>query len=77
MPLIGRLTDDRIVTRFSIVFTLLAQLLVLSACGTIMLGSTQQIGVSSVPTGARITVSGSRRGVTPIVLAVDASTGGL
>lgn len=68
MPLIGRLTDNRLLTRFLMVLTLLAQLLLLTACGTIMLGSTQQIGVSSVPTGARVTVNGSQHGVTPLVL---------
>jgi len=56
MALLSSLSHSRALVRWLILFTLLAQMLLLSACGTIMLGSTQQIGVSSVPTGARVTV---------------------
>ncbi|MFQ5538647.1 MAG: PEGA domain-containing protein [Gemmatimonadota bacterium] len=39
-----------------------------AACGTIMNGTTQEIGVASVPTGATVTLNGMQRGSTPLVL---------
>jgi len=46
---------------------LTALALVASACGTIMQGTTQQMSVSSTPTGARVTVNGLALGNTPLV----------
>jgi uncharacterized protein YceK len=45
--------------------------LFLSGCASIMHGTTQQIGVSSAPTGARVVVNGGQRGVTPLVLDLE------
>lgn len=39
-----------------------------TGCASIMHGTTQQIGVSSSPTGATVLVNGNQRGVTPAVL---------
>lgn len=64
---------DRTHTRFPLLTRLLAvgvllQVPLLTGCGTIMQGSTQQIGISSVPTSAQVTVNGAQRGTTPLVL---------
>lgn len=42
-------------------------LLALTACGTIMQGSTQQLSISSSPSSAAVTIDGMERGTTPIV----------
>ncbi len=47
---------------------LLMTLPLLVACATIMHGTSQQIGVSSSPTGAQVTVDGMQHGVTPVVV---------
>ena len=47
-----------------IVFTVMTT----AGCASIMHGTTQQIGVSSSPTGARVFVNGNQGGVTPAVL---------
>lgn len=39
----------------------------LTACASIMLGTTQAVGISSSPTGAQVTVSGVSLGRTPLV----------
>lgn len=41
--------------------------LLLSACGTIIQGTTQQVSISSAPTGARVTVDNIPMGETPVV----------
>lgn len=46
---------------------LLAPLLLLAGCASIIHGTTQQIGISSSPTGAQVVVDGMQRGVTPVV----------
>lgn len=51
--------------------TALLAVLALSGCASIMHGTTQQIGVSSAPTGARVVVDGNQRGITPIVLDLE------
>ena len=50
-----------------LVLTFLAQLLLITGCASIMHGTTQQIGISSSPTGAEVTVDGMEHGVTPVV----------
>jgi hypothetical protein len=45
----------------------LATSILLSACGAIMHGSSQQIGISSSPTSARVLINGVESGVTPLV----------
>lgn len=40
---------------------------VISACATIMHGSSQELSVASTPTGARVLVDGSEAGKTPFV----------
>lgn len=39
----------------------------LAGCASIMHGTTQQVAVSSSPTGAQVTVNGTQRGVTPVI----------
>jgi len=46
---------------------LLPALILAAACGTIMHGSSQQIGISSAPTGAQVHVNGNQLGVTPVL----------
>jgi len=46
---------------------LLVQLPLLAACASIMHGTTQQVAVSSSPTGAQVTVDAMERGVTPVI----------
>ena len=41
---------------------------ILSGCATIMQGTTQELSVSSSPTGAQVTVNGQAKGTTPAVL---------
>ncbi len=53
--------------RPALALTLLLQLLILVGCASIMHGTTQQIAVSSSPTGAKVTVNGMDRGVTPVI----------
>lgn len=52
--------------RFSIV-TLIACSLALTACATIMHGSSQDVGISSAPTSASVTVDNAEKGQTPYV----------
>jgi hypothetical protein len=47
--------------------TALPLVLVLTACATIMHGSTQPLGVSSSPTNATVTVDKMNVGNTPVV----------
>ena len=46
---------------------LLAQLPLLAGCASIMHGTTQQVAVSSSPTGAQVTVNAMERGTTPVI----------
>ncbi len=46
---------------------LAALLIACTACGTIIHGTTQNVGLSSTPTGARVMVDNKQLGVTPIV----------
>jgi hypothetical protein len=39
----------------------------LAACATIMHGSSQDVGIASTPTGAKVTVDNGSLGITPIV----------
>ncbi len=51
----------------TLALTLLLQLLILAGCASIMHGTTQQVAVSSSPTGAKVAVNGMDRGVTPVI----------
>jgi hypothetical protein len=42
--------------------------LLAASCATIMRGSTQDVGIASSPTGARVTVDNQPRGTTPVIL---------
>jgi uncharacterized protein YceK len=53
--------------RWIAALVLLAQLLLLAGCASIMHGTTQQVAVSSSPTGAQVTVDAMERGVTPVI----------
>lgn len=46
---------------------LLAAALLLAGCASIMHGTTQQVAVSSSPTGAQVSVNGMQHGVTPVI----------
>jgi hypothetical protein len=46
---------------------LLSSLLLAAGCASIMHGTSEQIGISSSPTGAQVTVDGVEHGVTPMV----------
>ncbi len=45
---------------------LLALVIMLMGCATIMHGSSQTVGISSSPSGARVTINGEYRGETPL-----------
>lgn len=51
---------------FSVVAALAAVALTAAACATIMHGSSQEIGIASQPTGAKIRVDNRDLGVTPL-----------
>lgn len=44
-----------------------ATVIALAGCATIMHGTTQQVGIESTPSGAKVTVDGQFFGTTPIV----------
>jgi PEGA domain-containing protein len=44
-----------------------AGFVLISACATIMHGSSQEVGISSSPTGAKVTIDNMPLGVTPVV----------
>ena len=46
----------------------LSSLPLLVGCASIIHGTTQQIGISSSPTGAEVTVDGMQHGITPVVV---------
>lgn len=49
-------------------FFFFALTLTVTGCATILHGSKQQIGISSTPTGASISVNGQNMGITPMVV---------
>ena len=51
-------------------FTALVIILSLSGCATIIHGSRQEIGISSIPTGASVSVNGEKMGRTPTIVKV-------
>ena len=53
--------------RALLALAVLLQFLVLAGCASIMHGTTQQVAVSSSPTGAKVAVNGMDRGVTPVI----------
>lgn len=52
----------------SSILTLAIILLFSQACGTIMQGSTQQVGISSNPSNASVTINGQNHGNTPMII---------
>ncbi len=46
----------------------LASVFILSSCGTLKHGSTQNIDISSAPLGAKVTVNGTEHGITPVTV---------
>jgi len=50
------------------ILAILAMPFLFSGCASIMHGTTQQIGVSSSPSGAKVTVNGQQKGKTPVIL---------
>jgi hypothetical protein len=65
---IARLSD-RPVLNLPLLFLLGGLLLpvLVAACATIMQGTSQEIGISSQPSGARVTINNEDRGTTPLV----------
>lgn len=66
MNTISRLADVRAL-RAPVALALLASLAFLAGCASIMHGTTQQIAVSSSPTGAQVSVNGMQHGITPVI----------
>ena len=54
--------------RVLIALLVLSSLPLLAGCASIIHGTTQQIGISSSPTGAQVTVDGMQHGITPVVV---------
>lgn len=50
------------------VLTISLFLLFTQACGTIMQGTTQQVGISSNPSNASVTINGQNHGNTPMII---------
>lgn len=50
------------------ILTLFFVFIVLTGCATVISGRTQEIGVSSSPSGAKVFVNGQEKGITPIAL---------
>jgi hypothetical protein len=50
------------------IITISVLLLFTQACGTIMQGSTQQVGISSNPSNASVTINGQNHGNTPMII---------
>lgn len=42
--------------------------LLTQACGTIMQGTTQEVGISSSPSNATVTINGQKKGTTPMIV---------
>lgn len=52
----------------------IALVILLSGCGTLKHGSTQQIDISSNPPGATVVVDGTEHGITPVTLELPRRT---
>ena len=52
----------------SLIISALAFSLILISCGTIMQGTTQQVGISSSPSNADVTINGQNKGTTPLTV---------
>lgn len=50
------------------IITISLFLLLTQACGTIMQGTTQQVGISSNPSDANVTINGQTYGKTPMII---------
>ncbi|MFO7847183.1 MAG: PEGA domain-containing protein [Balneolaceae bacterium] len=50
------------------IITISMFLLLTQACGTIMQGTTQQVGISSNPSNASVTINGQTHGKTPMII---------
>jgi hypothetical protein len=50
------------------ILTISIFLLFTQACGTIMQGTTQQVGISSNPSNASVTINGQNHGNTPMII---------
>jgi hypothetical protein len=50
------------------ILTISILILFSQACGTIMQGTTQQIGISSNPSNASVTINGQNHGTTPMII---------
>ncbi len=53
---------------FTSIIILSSFLLIYQGCGTIMQGTTQQVGISRSPTNANVTINGQDYGSTPMIL---------
>lgn len=58
----------RFTSRWAAALALAVLIPLVAGCATIMQGSTQQVSMSSSPTGAEITVNGRNLGVTPAAI---------
>jgi hypothetical protein len=57
-------------TNMRALFTILSLVLITlftQSCGTIIHGTTQEVGISSQPTNARVSINGEDRGSTPMI----------
>ncbi len=54
--------------KLSLIITALVVTLILQSCATIMHGSTQEVGISSNPSNAKITINGQKKGNTPVIV---------
>ena len=50
--------------------TLFLSIFILPGCASIMLGTTQDIGISSSPSRAKVTINGVPKGLTPVSIAL-------
>ena len=55
------------VRRTTSMIVLIAFMFVMSGCATIMQGTTQSVGISSTPTGAKVTINNVEKGNTPLI----------
>lgn len=53
--------------RFKTFFSSVLTIALFSACATIMNGTKQSVGISSVPSGARVTIDGTAMGTAPVM----------
>lgn len=50
------------------IYLFLASFLLIQACGTIIHGTTQQVGISSSPSSAVVSINGQNVGETPVII---------